>query len=1091
MQKLKSFLLFLLLLLSVQMAHSQKIILQGKVSGNDGSVLPGANVMVKGTSNGSITDNKGMFSVSAAIGDTLTFSFIGFDNKVVKVKSDKFIDVTLYENSKSIKEVVVTALGVEKRYNSLGYAVQEVKGEDLRKARDQNPITGLTGKVSGLSVGANSEMLRKPSMILRGNTLELYVVDGVPISSDTWNISPDDIETMTVLKGPTAAALYGSRAMNGALLITTKKGNKNKKTTVEINSTNMFENGFLTFPRLQNEYGPGSNQIYMFVDGKGAGQNDNDYDVWGPRFRGQLIPQYDGQYTPNQKYTTTFGDKSFEGNIKPTPWVSRGPNNLENFLRTGFHTTNNIAFTKSGEDYTIRMSISHSDQQAIIPNTGVSITNMNLYGTFQVNKKLTIDANINANYQYSDNFPDVDYGPNSIIYNMSIWAGADWDVNDPKIKGIWQEGKEGLLPIYAEYQRYHNPWAIVNYWKRGHQKKDVFGYARANYVVNSNLNFSLRSQVSSYDMLRTEKMPVWAHPYGREQNLGDYREDRRSLMDMNTDLQANYNFLLGDVVQFTGLSGANIREFSYNSSYASTDYLSVPNVYSLNNSLNPIVANSFQSGMRVISGYSSMDIDLSKYATLSGTARVDKSSAILSQNDTYFYPSVSLSTLVNDYVTLPEVISALKLRGSYAVVKRVETSEEIGTTPSTNIYTYPLGYGQNYLSPYGGPTYALNTESYSQSKPYNNSPAATFSNALTIPGIKPAERINYEGGIDVKFFKNRLGLSATYFQYIDGPKILKNPISSTSGYNFMYVNGLKTKKNGVEISLFAAPIQTVNGFSWEINANWSTFQEVYTELPAGVELYNDFFRVGDRTDKLYSSAFARDPQGNIIHDGSGKPLSYAKSQYLGNYFGDFIWGLNNKFTYKNVYLSFQFDGNVGGAILDNIHKRTMRGGRNIETVEGKYGEARLQDDTYAGFKSYTGTYVGEGVVVSNGKKIEFDPITGAISNMNDLAFAPNTSKVLVQDYVSKYYAIEEGNLMSRTYTKLRELQIGYNLPTKWLTPLGITKATISFVGRNLLYFYADIRFKDVDLDQFNSTTASTGLQTPTTRRFGFNVNIVF
>jgi hypothetical protein len=355
----------------------------------------------------------------------------------------------------------------------------------------------------------------------------------------------------------------------------------------------------------------------------------------------------------------------------------------------------------------------------------------------------------------------------------------------------------------------------------------------------------------------------------------------------------------------------------------------------------------------------------------------------------------------------------------------------------------------------------------------------------------PAERINSEFGIDVKLVKNRLGLSATYFQYIDGPKILKNPISSTSGYNFMYVNGLKTKKNGVEISLFAAPIQTANGFSWEINANWSTFQEVYTELPAGVELYNDFFRVGDRTDKLYSSAFARDPQGNIIHDGSGKPLSYAKSQYLGNYFGDFIWGLNNKFTYKNVYLSFQFDGNVGGAILDNIHKRTMRGGRNIETVEGKYGEARLQDDINAGSDKYKGTYVGEGVVVSNGKNIEFDPITGAISNMNDLAFAPNTSKVLVQDYVSKYYAIEEGNLMSRTYTKLRELQIGYNLPTKWLTPLGITKATISFVGRNLLYFYADIRFKDVDLDQFNSTTASTGLQTPTTRRFGFNVNIVF
>jgi hypothetical protein len=207
--------------------------------------------------------------------------------------------------------------------------------------------------------------------------------------------------------------------------------------------------------------------------------------------------------------------------------------------------------------------------------------------------------------------------------------------------------------------------------------------------------------------------------------------------------------------------------------------------------------------------------------------------------------------------------------------------------------------------------------------------------------------------------------------------------------------------------------------------------------------------------------------------------------------GDFFWGISNKFTYQNVYLSFQFDGNVGGVILDNIHKRTMRGGRNIETVEGKFGEARLQDDINAGSNTYKGTYVGDGVVISNGASLSFDTKTGEILNYESLAFAKNTTPVLVQDYVSKYYAIEESNLMSKTFTKLREVQIGYNLPNKWLAPLGISKASISFVARNLLYFYADIKFKDVDVDQFNYNTSSAGLQTPTTRRFGFNVNIVF
>ncbi len=1102
MRKISVFLLIQFLLLYGTFAYAQKIAVQGQIVDSKGLELPGVSITIKGKSIGSITDANGRFNMNASKGDILTFTYVGFETSQITIKEQSEIRLILRESTQAIREIVVTALGIEKKESTIGYAVSEVDGKDLVKARDQNPITGLTGKVAGLSVGASAEMLTKPNVLLRGDQLSLYVVDGVPISSDTWNISPDDVETYSVLKGPAAAALYGSRAQNGAILITTKKGTKGKKgISVEVNSSNMFDNGFLAFPRVQTEYGGGENELYAFGDGKGGGLNDNDYDVWGPKFKGQLIPQYDGQYDPNTTYTTTFpGGYTYKGNIKPTPYVARGKNNLANFLRTGFQSTNNISVTKSGEDYTVRTSISNSNQQSIIPNMELNITNFNVYASYNVNKRLSIDANMNFNYQYTPNYPDVSYGPNSLIYNMSIWTGADWNINDPKIKGIWQDGKVGIQPIFAEYQRYHNPWAMVDYWLRGHDKKDIYAYATAHYLIDDHLNMSLRSQVSTYDLLRTETMPVWAHPYGREQNLGDYREDRRDLMDNNTDIQLNYNYLIGDLVQMSGLVGGNLREFAYNSSFTSTDYLNVPGVYSFSNSRNPIQSNNFSANMRVYSAYAAMDVDLGKYATLSGTMRVDKSSAILNSNDTYFYPGLSVATLVSDYVKLPEFISSLKLRGSFAAVRSVSTSETIGTSPfntitslggsaSNSINGYPLGYGTDYNSPYGGPTYELNS-SYSQSKPYNNQPAAYYTNNLTDPNIKPSNRVSYEEGADIKILKNRLALSATAFQYIDGPSILQNEISSTTGYDYYYINALKTKKTGLELSLSGTPVRS-KGFTWDVLATWSTFKNVYLELPAGQDVYNTFFKAGDRTDKLYGSAFYRTQDGQVIHDAAGKPLAMQVNQYLGNLNGDFQWSFINKVAYKNVSLSFQFDGNVGGVTVDYMHNKTMRGGSNIETVQGAFGVARNLDDQHAGDPSYKGAYVGDGVVVSNGVPIAYDSRTGAITNYDKLQFAPNTTGTHVQDYVSKYYGVSEANLMSKTYAKLREITLGYEIPQKWIAPLKINKLSVAFVARNVLYLYGDIRFKDVDLDQYNGSTSSTGLQSPTTSRYGVNINLVF
>lgn len=1081
---------------------SAQDIIKGKIQDKNGNALIGATISVKSQPTLlSITDENGFFSITAKSNDVLTVSYVGFEKKEVPVSGASLI--VLNNNAGAMNEVMVTALGIKKEVKRIGYSAQEVKGDELVKARDQNPLTGLTGKVAGLSVGASAEMLRKPTVLLRGNEITLYVVDGVPISSDTWNISPDDIESMTVLKGPTAAALYGSRAQYGAILITTKKGNKHKGFTVELNSTNSFDKGFVAFPRLQNEYGPGENNLYAFGDGKGGGLNDNDYDVWGPRFDGRLLPQWDGQYDPNTTYTTTFpGGRVWTGHIQPTPWIARGANNLQNFLRTGFQTTNNIALSATGDNYSLRFSLSHSYQQSIIPNMELNISNFNLYGSYNVSKKLKIDANLNFNRQYTPNYPDVDYGPNSLIYNIAVWTGADWDVNSPEIRGKWQAGKVGTQNIFAEYQRYHNPWFMVEDWLRGHYKSDIYGYVSSNYKINNNLNVNLRTQVTTNDLLRTEKMPYSAHPYGREGNMGDYREDRRNLFENNSDLQLNYDYTIKHFLNLSGLVGGNVRLFSYNSNWTSTDYLSIPNVYSFSNSLNPVQSSSFSSNMRVYSGYFSLDASLSKYATIGVTGRVDKSSALSKAHNSYFYPSISLATVVSDYVQLPQAISFLKFRGSYATVHGDATSPTIGTAPFNSItafgtspsgnslYDYPLDYGNNFLSPYGGPDYSL-VSAYNTSKPYNNQTAAYYTSNLYDPDIKPFNRVSYEEGFDIKFLRNRLGLSGTAFQYVDGPQILRNPISTATGYSYYYLNALKTKKTGYELSLSGTPISNAKGLTWDVLANWSTYQDRYEELPPGQTVYNTFFHKGDRVDAFYSSAFVKTKDGQIIHDAAGKPLSNPVAQKLGYLNADFQWSIDNNISYKNLSLGFQFDGSVGGVTTDYIHNKTMRGGRNIETIEGAFGKSRMDDDQHAGDPNYPGTYVGQGVVVSNNVPINYDSKTGEILNYKDLQFSPNTTVTHVQDYISKYYNISEANLMSKTYAKLREVTLTYTIPQQWISKSGINKLSVSLVGRNLIYFYGDKRFKDVDLDQYNYSTSGTGLQSPTTRRYGFNINVVF
>lgn len=1065
------------------------------VSADDQKPLPGVSILVKGTTSGTSTRADGSYTlnVNNPAGATLTFSFIGYQSQEVAVGNRTIIDISMTVGTSTLSEVVVTALGIKKDIRQTGVAIQSVDGNQLLKAREPNPINSLTGKVAGLTIGSSSELLGRPNISLRGNTDVLFVVDGIPITSDTWNISADDIETYTVLKGASASALYGFRGKNGAILITTKRGTKDKRGfSVEVNTSQMFDNGFLAIPKVQDEYGPGDHGVYAFRDGKGNGLNDGDYDVWGPALNGQLIPQYDSPVVPGQTFTTTFkkadgNNVVFTSDRQPTPYLPRGKDNLSRFIQTGIQSNNNVAVAASGDKYDIRFSLSHNFQQGLVPNTKLNVTNFNITGGYNFSPKLRFESSLNYNRQYTPNFPDVNYGPNSLIYNIIAWGGADWNVDD--MKQIWQPGKEGTQQIYAEYQRYNNPWFLAKYWLRGHYNNNIYGYTSLRYDIANGLSLTAKTQLTTYNLLRTEKFPYSATTYGREEARGDYREDRRNLFDNINQLLLQYTKKITPDLNLNALAGGEARIFNYNSDFASTNYLNVPGVYNFSNSSNPVIANNFQADMRVLSAYYSADFTFRDYITLTTTGRIDKLSTLPKGNNAYFYPSVALSTVISDYIKIPtNLISFLKLRASYANVKDGLTQSIIGTTPGA---TFPLDYGSNYSSSYGGPTYQ-NSAVYSLPLLYNNKPAAYYTNTLNNPNLKPNSTSQTELGLDIRFLNNRLALDAAYYVSNDGPRIFTLPSSEATGYTGRLVNGIMTQKKGGEISLTGQALRTAKGFNWDIVANYSTYterlKEVYPEggintlasnYFVGSSSGSRFISAGDRTDGFYSGAFVRTPDGQLINDGGGRPIINPVSQFLGYVNPKFVWGINNRFNYKNINFSFQFDGRVGGVIGDYVRQKTFQGGRNIETIQGAFGAARPND--VQGIKSY----LGDGVVLTSGS-INYD-VNGNVLNYGELKYAPNTTKTYEQDYIARMFGATEAYLMDRSFVKLREVIIGYTLPQNALRRLGVKQASVSLVGRNLLYF---AKYRDIDLDQY-LTGGVSGLQTPTTRRYGINLNLVF
>jgi TonB-dependent SusC/RagA subfamily outer membrane receptor len=932
----------------------------------------------------------------------------------------------------------------------------------------------------------------------------LFVVDGVPISSDTYNVNPDDIETFTVLKGPNAAALYGFQGKNGAIIINTKKGTKDKRgLAVNFNSSTQVNKGFIALPKYQDLFGPGDNGKYAyggggsspqsyFGDGAiGVGKNDYDYDVWGPQFRGQLLPQYDGAYDPTQTYTTTFADGStYQGHVAPTPFTARGKDNLRKFIQAGLLSSNSLSISSSTEKTDFRASIANIWQRGIVPNTQLNNTNFTISLIHRPNQHFSVTTYFNYSRQATPNVPDVNYGPNSIIYNIILWGGADWSMAD--MRNYWQPGHVGVEQKYEEYYRYNNPWFMSYEWLRGHYQNNEYGYLSLNYKVNENLDFQFRPSMTAYDMFNSEKMPYSAGVYGRPLRQGDYREDRRSQIETNWDFQARYH--RNEIAGFLDLSvlgGATARNFNFNSSFESTNYLNVPGVYSFDNSLNPVQGTSFRAAMLVVSAYYSVDLGYKSYVTANITGREDKSSSMPSNTNGYFYPSFNLATVVSDYVRMPGPISFLKFKASYA------ESKNGGTTPlfSTNLNNVPAAnqYGYVWYSAYDGPKYQFQQSQYTLSPTYSAQSSATYTTSSVSPTIFASDRKATEFGADIRFVNNRIGLDVTHYHYKNTGIVYQNT-SPASGFSSNLTNGNIYTNDGWEAVVTGKPFVNPMGFSWTVTANFFTYirKWVKNSNPDNWE-YN-----GKRIDLNYGDAFVRSPDGKLVIDpSSGIYLRYSdlgSSAYkvYGHGDPDWQWGLVNTVSYRGISLRFQFDGMVGGVMEDYVRVKTLQGGRHIEAASGAIGAARPSDE------ANVPAYVGPGVNLV-GAPISLDPINGKITNMKQLTEQTNTTKSLVQPFVYNAASIPDLNMISKTYAKLREVTLTYAISQRVLGKSFIQGATVSLVGRNLLYFFPS-RYRDLDVDQYSqnvvtggnySNNSGSGLQTPTTRSFGFNLNLTF
>lgn len=1030
---------------AAEASPSQKIKVTGVVEDAEGPVI-GASVIEKGTTNGTVTDLDGNFTLMVSPNAILKISYVGSDPVEVNA-TETPMKITLEQSTQMLSEVVVTALGIKRDRKALGYGLDEVKGDAFEKTKETNVINSMAGRVAGLVVSqtaggpsGSTRVILRGSTEMTGNNQPLYVVDGVPLDNTNFgsagtsggydlgdgisSINPDDIESMSVLKGPAASALYGSRASHGVILITTKKAGK-EKYSVEYNGTLTFDKQLSKWDNVQQIYGMGSNGTYS-ID---AVSNTNK--SWGPKADGSNVLRY------------------FDGVERPYLII---PDNTSGFFRTGLTANNTVTVSSNSGNTGIRFTLTDMRNKDIVPKTHMSRDIFNLRANTSMGK-VDLDFTVNYTHENVKNRPALGDSKSNVGKNLMTLATT----YDQRWLRTYQDAN-------GEYSNWNgmDPYNVNPYWdvykNSNDSKKDLFRlHASAIYNVTSHLKIKGTAGAElnwfNFNDFKAPTTPGYESGYLQQSQFKNQM--------YNFELIATYNNRWGDF-DFSGTAGGNIYKVDNRTNITTAQEMQIRDVVALMSfNETSLQENSYRK--QINSLFAAVNLGWKNLLYLDATIRGDKSSTLPTGNNTYIYPSVSGSFVFSELIKRGDILPYGKVRLSFAQVGSDTDPYQLGLVYTKSKFTYP-GYTIGFID---------NT---------------------TIPNknLKPTRTNSFEVGFETKFFNNRIGLDFTYYNQISKDQIMGMAGSWATGYPYRLINAGEIQNQGIEIALNTRPL-IIGDFSWDLGINFSKNNNKVRKLVDDMDMFElekaswldvqVAAKVGENFGSIVGPDFQRNDNGDILIDpATGLPMYDKSNHVLGNASWDWTGGLSTTFHYKNFGLTALFDVKVGADLYSMSARAAHESGKSLATLAGREEWYKSEEERQAaGIAKGASTWTPTGGFVA----------PGVIDN-GDGTYRPNDIKVNPEDYwMSVCRNAPSMFIYDNSYIKCREITLTYQFPKKWLGKV-VQDMSISFVTRNPFIVWKNI--PDIDPDSNYNNTTGMGLEygsLPSRKSYGFNLYVKF
>ncbi len=1018
---------------------AQGATVSGRVSSEGGIPLANASVFIQGMNVGTMTREGGSYSFTVAAANvngqkvTITARLIGYSAQSVEITltpGEITQDFVLSQNAVQLEGMVVTALGITREKRSLGVAQQSINAEELTSARENNIVNSLVGKVAGVNItnagptGGSSRIVIRGANSIAGNNQPLFVVDGIPIDNSATasstgggydygntaqDIDPDNIESISILKGANAAALYGSRAANGAVVITTKRGTGSNGLGIQASQNLTFETP-LRLPEFQNKYGQGSGGQFEYIDGKGGGTSDNVNRSWGPPLDGRLIRQW-------------------WSNGEPAPWLPH-PDRVRDFFRTGRTSTTNASVSAASEKADVRLGITNLDALGMLPTNTVKRFNTSLNAGANVDEKLNVRASIQYVKSSAHNRPGTGYDNRNVMQNV-IWSGRQLD--NAKLSDYINPDGTQRAPSNTTVD---NPFWVLYMNSNDDTRDRVIGVGTITYEFNDWLTAAVRSGTDWYRDWRRQRYADGM--IGIDYAGGAFSESVRFNRETNTDFLLTADRNVTSKLGVTVNVGGNQRVSRYSMSGQGTDHLVIPGTYNIGNSAVIPEVDQVERNRQTNSLYGQAQFAYDNYLFVDVTGRNDWSSTLPSSNNSYFYPSVSGSLVFTDAFpsfNLGGLLTYGKLRGGWTQVGNDADPYQLAVT-------------------------------YSASTPFGSIPRFAVPNQVPNANLEPEKTRSWETGLELRFLDDRISLDATYYDKLTSNQIIPAQVSGASGYTSAVLNAGSVSNKGVEIQLGATPVRSEDGFRWDVNVNFAKNTSRVESLYPGLEtvVLASYWsltveaRQGEAYGALYGTPFLRDDQGRLITV-DGFPQPDPQKRILGHYTPDWTGGIQNRLGYKNFDFSFLFDTKQGGQIFSASNMFGDMSGVFASSLYGRETAQAIED--------------GGGLLVPGVNKDG----------------TPNTTLVTAQAYFNGLFQLHEPYVYDASYVKLREVKLGYAVPSSFSGKLGISSAYVALVGRNL---WLHTNVPNIDPETAFSSGNAQGLehgQFPSARSFGFMLNV--